>query len=178
MDTPCMDIPRDGRENLKSTREGQIGADDHFRKTLVLRILQESVSRHRLLDSEATGPAALRGKWHSERDSGRVLEDLLQSLAPLCENYPLQKLPLSREEESVHDHRKKIFWGTSLAPKKNFPGRWWIQKPYKTRKTISTTEIFPFWPQFFGAKRSSSLEQATPGKNYPLVSARIQPKQK
>ena len=35
----------------------------------------------------------------------------------------------SREERSVHDHhRKKIFCGTFLASKKNFPGWWWIQK--------------------------------------------------
>ena len=39
----------------------------------------------------------------------------------------------SREEKNIHNHhRKKIFWRTFLAPKKNFPGRWWIQKPYKT----------------------------------------------
>ena len=40
-----------------------------------------------------------------------------------------------REEKSVHDHhRKKIFWGTFLASKKNFPGRWWIQKPCKNQE--------------------------------------------
>ena len=39
--------------------------------------------------------------------------------------------PNNREERSVHDHhRKKIFWETFLASKKNFPGRWWIQNPY------------------------------------------------
>ena len=37
-----------------------------------------------------------------------------------------------REEKSVHNHhQKKIFWRTFLASKKNFPGWWWIQKPYK-----------------------------------------------
>ena len=41
----------------------------------------------------------------------------------------------SREEKSVHNHhRKKIFWRTFLASKKNFPGRWWIQKPYKNQE--------------------------------------------
>ena len=59
-----------------------------------------------------------------------------------------------REENKVHDHhRKKIFWGTFLASKKNFPDRWWIQKPYENpMKTISTTEIFPLWPHFFCGK--------------------------
>ena len=41
----------------------------------------------------------------------------------------------SREEQSVHyHHRKKIFWRTFLASKKNFPGRWWIRKPYKNQE--------------------------------------------
>ena len=41
----------------------------------------------------------------------------------------------SREEESVHNHHRKIiFWRTFLASKKNFPGRWWIQKPYKNQE--------------------------------------------
>ena len=41
-----------------------------------------------------------------------------------------------REEKSVHNHhRKKIFWRTCLASKKNFPGRWWIQKPYKHQES-------------------------------------------
>ena len=31
--------------------------------------------------------------------------------------------------------------------------------PMKTRKTISTTEIFPLWPPFLSAKKSSALEQ-------------------
>ena len=40
---------------------------------------------------------------------------------------------LHREKKkNVHDHhRKKIIWGTFLASKKNFPGRWWIQEPMK-----------------------------------------------
>ena len=69
--------------------------------------------------------------------------------------------PQSREEKSVHNHhRKKIFWTTFLASKKNFPRRWRIQKNLiKTRKAISTTEIFPLWTPFFSAKKSSALEQ-------------------
>ena len=45
-----------------------------------------------------------------------------------------------------YHHRKKIYWS-------NFPGWWWIQKPYKTRKIISTTEIFHLWPPYFSAKK-------------------------
>ena len=33
------------------------------------------------------------------------------------------------------------------------------KNPIKTRKTISTTEIFPLWTPFFSAKTSSALEQ-------------------
>ena len=66
-----------------------------------------------------------------------------------------------REEKSVHcHHRKKIFWGTFLASKKNFPGWWWIHKPYENQeKPTSTTELFPLLPPFFSAKKSSALEQ-------------------
>ena len=40
-----------------------------------------------------------------------------------------------REEKSVHNHhRKESFWRTFLASKKTFPGRWWIQKPYKNQE--------------------------------------------
>ena len=39
------------------------------------------------------------------------------------------------------------------------PRQWWIQKPYKNKETISSTEIFPLCPPFLSAKRSPSLEQ-------------------
>ena len=60
----------------------------------------------------------------------------------------------NRREEKAYTTttERKIFWGTFLASKKNFPGRWWIQKPDETRKTISTTKIFPLWPPFFFGK--------------------------
>ena len=59
-----------------------------------------------------------------------------------------------------HQRRKKR---TQPPPKENLlenfsglkekiPGRWWIQKPIKTRKAISTTEIFPLWTPFFFCK--------------------------
>ena len=44
---------------------------------------------------------------------------------------------------------RKSFGELFLASKKNFPGRWWIQKPYENQETISTTEILPLWPPFF-----------------------------
>ena len=59
------------------------------------------------------------------------------------------------EQKNLHyHHRKKIFWRTFLASKKNFPGRWWIQKPNKNQETTSTTEIFPLWPPFFRQQKS------------------------
>ena len=58
---------------------------------------------------------------------------------------------LCREEKSVHDHhRKKIFWRTFLTPKINFPGRWWIQKPYKNPgKPYPPPKSFLCGPHFF-----------------------------
>ena len=45
---------------------------------------------------------------------------------------------------------KKIFWRTSLVSKKNFPGRWWIQKPYKNqRKPYPPPKSFLCGPHFF-----------------------------
>ena len=56
-----------------------------------------------------------------------------------------------REEKSVHNHhRKKIFWRTLLASKKNFPGRWWIQKPYKNQENhIHHRNLSSVDPLFF-----------------------------
>ena len=60
-----------------------------------------------------------------------------------------------REEKSVHEHhRKKIFWGTFLASKKNFPGRWWIREPYKNQEPPKS---FLCGTHFF--LQSSALEQ-------------------
>ena len=75
-------------------------------------------------------------------------------IVPVGWHYKMQR------RKKIHDHhRKKIFWGTFLASRKNIPGRWWIQKPCENQETISTTEIFPLWPQFSSAKKSSALEQ-------------------
>ena len=60
---------------------------------------------------------------------------------------------------------------TTTTERKSFGELFWPQRktfqvgggyknPMKTRKTISTTEIFPLWPPFFfSAKKSSALEQ-------------------
>ena len=65
---------------------------------------------------------------------------------------------IGREEKSVHDHhRKKIFWRTFLASKRTFQAGGGYKSPIKTSKAISTTEIFPLWPPFCSAKRSSAL---------------------
>ena len=62
----------------------------------------------------------------------------------------------NREEKNVHNHhRKKIFWRRFLAPKRSFPGRWWIQKPYKNLESRNLSFVDPI----FSAKRSSALEQ-------------------
>ena len=61
----------------------------------------------------------------------------------------------SRGEKSVHNHhRKKIFWETFLASKKNFPGRWWIQKPYKNQEHhIYHRNLSSVAPIFFGKEK-------------------------
>ena len=72
-----------------------------------------------------------------------------------------EKCPKSKEEKSVHDHHRKNFFGvTFLASKKTFQASGGYKNPVRTRKTISTTEIFPLWPPLFSAKKSFSLVQA------------------
>ena len=63
-------------------------------------------------------------------------------------------LTWNREEKSVHNHhQKKIFWRTFLTSKKNFPGRWWIQKPYKNQeKPYPPLKSFLCGPHFFFCK--------------------------
>ena len=55
-----------------------------------------------------------------------------------------------REEKSVHDHHRKIiFWELFWPQRKTFKVGGGYKIPVKTRKNISTTEIFPRWPPFF-----------------------------
>ena len=65
-----------------------------------------------------------------------------------------------QRRKSVHNHhRKKTIWRTFLASKKTFQAGGGYKNPIKTKKTISTTEIFPLCTPFFSAKKSSALEQ-------------------
>ena len=66
----------------------------------------------------------------------------------------------SEKKESVHyHHQKKIFWRTFLALKKNFPGRWWIQKHYKNQESHIYHRNLSSVVPIFSAKKSSALEQ-------------------
>ena len=49
----------------------------------------------------------------------------------------------------------ELFW----PQRKTFQAGGGYKNPIKTRKAISTTEIFPLWTPFFSAKKSSALEQ-------------------
>ena len=74
---------------------------------------------------------------------------------PQLLRFPSRKKPLetlAEKEKNVHDHhRKKIIWGAFLASKKNFPGRWWIQKPYKNQenhiyhRNLRFSSVAPFF---------------------------------
>ena len=64
------------------------------------------------------------------------------------------------ERKNVHNHhRKKIFWRTFLASKKNFPGRWRIQKPCKNQESHIYHRNLSSVDPIFLAKTSSALEQ-------------------
>ena len=65
-----------------------------------------------------------------------------------------------QRRKSVHDHhQKRIFRGTFLASKKNFPGRWSIQKPCKNHENHIYHRNLSSVAPIFSAKKSSSLEQ-------------------
>ena len=74
-----------------------------------------------------------------------------------------------REEKSVHNHhRKKIFWRTILASKKNFPCRWWIQKPYKNPgKPYPPPKSFLCGPHFFLQRKVLHCSRAVYGFIFP-----------
>ena len=71
-----------------------------------------------------------------------------------CARRP-QSSSLSREEKNVHyHHRKIIFRRTFLASKKNFPGRWCIQKPYKNLENpYLPLKSFLCGPHFFRQRK-------------------------
>ena len=69
---------------------------------------------------------------------------------------------------SIYQRRQKAY--TTTTERKSFGELLWPQRktfqvsggytnPMKTRKTISTTGIFPLWPPFFSTKKNSALEQ-------------------
>ena len=120
-----------------------LGESDHIRMPCLNQACQEK-DRQR--------------QTHRERESKKTNKNIKKN----CREQQMLRQSGDREEKSVHNHhRKKIIWRTFLASKKNFPGRWWIQNLIKTKKTISTAEIFPLWTPFFSAKKSSALEQGS-----------------
>ena len=75
-----------------------------------------------------------------------------------CQMFSFSSCPQRRKNVHNH-HRKKIIWRTFLASKKNFPGRWWIQKPYKNQENHIHHRNVPSVDPIFSAKKSSALEQ-------------------
>ena len=65
----------------------------------------------------------------------------------------------SREAKSVHYHERKSFGELFWPQRKTLQVGGGYKNRMKSRKTTSTTEIFPLWPPFFSAKKTSALEQ-------------------
>ena len=66
----------------------------------------------------------------------------------------------NREEKAYTTTTERKSLGELFWPqRKTFQAGGGYKNPVKTRKTISTTEIFPLWAPFFSAKKSSALEQ-------------------
>ena len=80
---------------------------------------------------------------------------------------PLPPLLIRDTQHMFLQHKGGTRRYTTTSKRKSFGELFWPQRntfqaggnTKKTRKTISTTEIFPLWPPFFSAKKSSSLEQ-------------------
>ena len=71
-----------------------------------------------------------------------------------------RQAPTQRRKKRTRPPPKDNLLGTFLASgRKTFQVGGGYKNPMKTRKTISTTEIFPLWAPFFSAKKSSALEQ-------------------
>ena len=72
---------------------------------------------------------------------------------------PIEKMCVRRcqirEQKCVHYHRrKKIFWGTFLASKKNFRGWWWIQNPCESQENhIYHRNLSSVAPILFGKEK-------------------------
>ena len=69
---------------------------------------------------------------------------------------------------------KKIFRGTFLASKKNIPGRWWMQKPYKNQKNhIYRCKSFLCGPHVFWQRKVLHWSRAVYAFFFPDGGARI-----
>ena len=84
---------------------------------------------------------------------------------------PLLKPPFQRRKRVQDQHQKKMFWGTFLAAKKNFPGQWWIQEPYKNQGNhIYHQNLSSVAPNVSAKKKCSSLEQGGVCSLFPSFS--------
>ena len=80
-------------------------------------------------------------------------------LPPLVRKNPVENIPGKQKAYTTTTERKlfgELFW----PQRKPFQAGGGYKNPIKTRKAISTTEIFPLWTPSFSAKKSSALEQA------------------
>ena len=78
----------------------------------------------------------------------------------------------TEKKKNVHDHhRKKMFWRTFLASRKNFPGRWWIQKPYTNQEShIHHRNLSSVDPIFFLQRNVLNWSRAVYGFFFPAKS--------
>ena len=82
------------------------------------------------------------------------MKNALQPVPVRRFNFQVSCIRDVREETSVHyHHQKNIFWGTVLASKKNFPGRWWIQKPHENHKNHIYHRNLFLWPPFLRQRK-------------------------
>ena len=103
-------------------------------------------------------PFVLKGKALGEKvlKSAKKCEQLWTILPFSC--CPLVFLWKKKAYTTTTERKSfgELFW----PQRKTFQAGGRYQNPIKTKKTISTTEIFPLWPPCFcSAKESSSLEQ-------------------
>ena len=82
------------------------------------------------------------------------------ALTPDSKEKPSRKNPLAEKKKAYTTTTERKSFGELFWPqRKTFQTGGGYKKPMKTRKTISTTAIFPLCPPPFSAKKSSALEQ-------------------
>ena len=91
---------------------------------------------------------------HSPRGSSRHLLE-----TPFSEPLLRTKEGAEKKKAYTTTTERKSFGELFWPKRKTFQASGGYKNPIKTRKTISTTEIFPLWTPFFSAKKSSALEQ-------------------